>query len=424
MKEYLEELPEDVLGLIRLAGEVSSELGQNAYLIGGFVRDLILGVKNLDLDIAAEGDGIKFAEILASRLQAKLVTHKRFGTATIILKHHQKVDISTTRKEFYPKPASLPVVSPGSLEDDLKRRDFTINALAISITKNDFGKLIDVFKGKKDITGKKIRILHGLSFIDDPTRILRAIRFEKRYNFRIEPAALLKLKEAVKLEMLEKVEPQRLRDELVLILKEKCPLKQVKRMQQLTGFAFINSKLHINKNTGILFESINKQLEWFLKEHHHRRHLDVWLIYLIALLDHQDISVVRAICKRFVFRKGEEKRILGFFKLNKIFITKLKKKNLNPSELFWMFEPLSYEVLIYLKAKFNNQSVEKRLQWFFDIHDAARISVSGRDLKDMGLTPGPRYQQIFRCILNAKLDGLLKTKNDELEFAKKLAKVS
>jgi tRNA nucleotidyltransferase (CCA-adding enzyme) len=238
MRNRLHKLPQEIKDLIYLASNIATENNMPVYLVGGFVRDLLLEVKNLDLDFVIEGDGIKFAEDLATILKARLIRHRRFGTATIVLNPVRvitsfsrlpivsrgvKIDIATARRETYPRPASLPLVTRGTLEDDLARRDFSVNAMAISITKKDFGKLVDFFCGKDDLQHKKVRILHSLSFIDDPTRMLRAIRFEQRYNFKIEPHTLKLLKVAAAIKMLEKVQPQRLRDELILILKEAHP---------------------------------------------------------------------------------------------------------------------------------------------------------------------------------------------------------
>lgn len=155
MKDYLESLSKEIKGLINLASTVALKNKVSVYLVGGFVRDLILGVKNLDLDIVVEGDGIKFAEDFALKLKAGIIRHKRFGTATVMISPNLKVDIATARKESYPQPASLPVVSKGSLRDDLNRRDFTINAMALSITKNEPARLIDFFGGIEDLRQKR-----------------------------------------------------------------------------------------------------------------------------------------------------------------------------------------------------------------------------------------------------------------------------
>ena len=148
MKSHLNNLNKELKDLINLAQGIAYSHNWPVYLVGGFVRDLILEVKNFDLDIAVEGDGIKFAEDFSAKLKARFIRHKRFGTATVTINPVLKVDIATARKEFYPQPASLPVVSSGTLKDDLFRRDFTINAMAISIAKKDFGRLIDFFAGR------------------------------------------------------------------------------------------------------------------------------------------------------------------------------------------------------------------------------------------------------------------------------------
>lgn len=420
MREYLKKLPREIQDLIHLAENVASLRGMPVYLVGGFVRDLILGVKNLDLDIVVEGDGIIFAEDLAARLNTRLIRHRRFGTATVVIGHHLKVDIATARKEIYPQPAMLPVVEPGTLKDDLKRRDFTINAMAIDISQRNFGSLVDFFNGKNDLRSKKVRILHDLSFIDDPTRILRAVRFEKRYNFRIERQTLSGLKDAVRNKMLEKVQPQRLRDELILLLKEEKPLNEIRRLSALTGFGFINRHLVISKKTYDLLNSSKKEINWFNRVHFRRRRLDTWLIYFMALVDSLDAQDLKLVCKWFVFRKGEEKRILNFNKIANKFISELSQKKIKPSRIFSLLEPLSYEVILLLKAKYRNPNLKKHIEEFLEIYNGMRICISGHDLQRLGVAPGPYYQKIFTEVLEAKLNGLVKTQEEELSLIKKL----
>jgi len=420
MREYLKKLPEEIQDLIHLASDIAFQNNMPAYLVGGCVRDLILGVKNLDLDIVVEGDGIEFGEDLASTLKAKLIRHRRFGTATVIIKPSLKIDIATARKETYPYPASLPLVSRGTLRDDLARRDFTVNAMAISITEKDFGKLIDFFSGNSDLRHKKIRVLHNLSFIDDPTRMLRAIRFEKRYNFEIESKTLHYLKEAVRLKMLEKVEPQRLRDELILVLKEEQPLKQIKRIQKLIGFGFVNPHLRILKNTYKLLNAIRNQIGWFEKIYARRRQLDTWLIYFMGLIYSLNINEVKAVCKKFVFRKGEEKRILNCRKVSSRVMRQLSRDKIKPSKIFDLLEPLSYELILLLKAKSKNVYVQKHIEDFFEIYNGMRIQTCGDDLHRLGIRPGPQYQKIFLRVLKAKLNGLVETKEEELALINKM----
>ena len=422
MKEYLKRLPKDLQDLISQASSLAYSNNMAVYLVGGFVRDLILGVKNLDLDIVVEGDGIKFAEVLSQKLNVGLTRHRRFGTATVILKKHLKVDIATTRQEYYPEAAHLPEVTCGVLKDDLMRRDFTINAMAISINRQDFGRFIDCFGGRQDLADKKIRVLHNLSFIDDPTRILRAIRFEQRYNFKIEPKTLKLLREANELKMLERVQPQRLRDELILILKEGYPLKPLNRIKELIKFNFINSGLSLSKKNLVFLKSVESQINWFKRKYPKRRQLDTWLSYLIGLIDPLNINNIKLICKKFAFRRGEEKRILAYKKLEPQFIKELSRDKIKASRVFSLLEPLSYEVIILIKAKFKNKNLEKHVKDFFEIYNGAHLYISGADLHKLGLTPGPYYQKIFHRVLNAKLDGLVKTKKEELGLINKITK--
>jgi tRNA nucleotidyltransferase (CCA-adding enzyme) len=422
MKKYLEKLPRDIRHLIAIAGEAAHSQNMPAYLVGGFVRDLILEVKNLDLDIVVEGDGIKFAEILSQKLGAGLVRHKRFGTATILISKHLKVDIATARSERYPKAAELPEVTCGILKDDLLRRDFTINAMAVSINREDFGRFIDCFDGKKDLAEKKIRVLHGLSFIDDPTRILRAIRFEQRYGFRIEPKTLGLLRQAKKLKMLEKVQPQRLRDELILMLKEEGPLKQLKRVNELAGFDFIKPGLSLSKKSLVFMKSIENQINWFNNKFSGHRQLESWVIYLIGLMEPLDISSIKLICRRYAFRRGEEIRLLTYKTIKPALIRELGSDKVKPSRIFRLLEPLSYEVIILIRAKFKSAKIRKHTEDFFGVYNGTRIHVSGEDLRGNGLEPGPFYQKIFHKVLDAKLDGVVKTKAEELELVKRITR--
>jgi tRNA nucleotidyltransferase (CCA-adding enzyme) len=422
MEEYLKKLSKEIRDLIYLARDTAAKNGMSVYLVGGFVRDLILGVKNLDLDIVVEGNGIQFAEVFAKGLNSRLIRHRRFGTATVMINPKMKVDIATARKEFYPKPAQLPEVTGGSLKDDLFRRDFTINAMAISINTGDFGRLIDIFNGEKDLGNKYIRVLHSLSFIDDPTRILRAIRFEKRYDFKIESGTLKLLKEAVKERILEKVSPQRLRDELILVLKEDEPLKYIKRVKDLAGLDFISPGLSVFKKTYSLLDTIKKEIGWFEKHYPSRRQIDAWLIYLMGIIDTLNINEVRVLFRKFVFLKGEEKRILSYKKIALRFIRQLCGKKIRPSRIFDLLEPLSYEVIILLRAKYKNPVLKRHIADFFSNYNGMRICVSGDDLHRLGVAPGPYYQKIFTQVLKAKLEGQLRTKEEELALIRKLIK--
>jgi len=208
------------MNIIEIVGKLADELKVKAYIVGGPVRDKLLGIKNYDLDFVVEEDGIKFAEALNKALKGKLTIYKAFGTATIAIKG-KRVDIVTSRKETYKHPAAYPAIKHGNIKDDLFRRDFTINAMAISVNKKNFGELVDFYGGQKDLKKGVIRVLHDKSFMDDPTRIFRAVRFSVRFGFKIEPHTKRLIKEAVLDGLLREVNAGRIRKEIEAFLKEK-----------------------------------------------------------------------------------------------------------------------------------------------------------------------------------------------------------
>lgn len=215
------------------AGSLAEDMGFGAYAVGGTVRDLLLGRDNVDLDIVVEGEGIRFARRLAGRLRARVKCYERFGTATITMPNGVKVDVATARTEIYDAPAALPRVTPGTIRDDLARRDFTINAMAASLAPAGFGRLLDEFGGLRDIGEGNIRVLHGRSFIDDPTRIFRAVRFEVRLGFRVVAADEARIGEALSLGLLAVLEEYRIAAELRLILQEADCARVLQRLAQL-----------------------------------------------------------------------------------------------------------------------------------------------------------------------------------------------
>ena len=223
-------LPVELVALTKQAAAIAADKKVQLYLVGGIVRDLLLGQPNFDLDLVAEGDAIGMAKEIANKFGGKLTVHKMFNTAKIVL-DKWSIDIAMARTETYAQPGALPVVTPGTLKTDLFRRDFTINAMAICLSPNRYGELIDLYRGLKDLNGKAIRILHENSFIDDATRIWRAVRYEQRLGFQIEASTLKLLKRDVA--QLKTVGGYRLRRELELVLKEKEPEKALARADKL-----------------------------------------------------------------------------------------------------------------------------------------------------------------------------------------------
>jgi tRNA nucleotidyltransferase (CCA-adding enzyme) len=345
------------------------------------------------------------------------VVHRKFGTCTVFLKDKMKIDLATARKEVYEKPAALPTVEFSSLKNDLIRRDFTINAMAISLNKANFGQLIDFFNGEPDLAHARIRALHDKSFIDDPTRIFRAVRFEQRLGFAIEKHTEELILGAVEKEMIEKVEPQRVRDEIILILQEEDALKALKRMAELHELKFIHHDLKLDKNAVELYYSINKACRWYGPLG--KRPVEKWLIYLTALLDQLSYGEVLSICNKFVFRSSDKARILSYKKYGRRLGRSLaKRRKMPPSEVYRLLRQLSYEAILLLMARTDSKIAKKRIKDFITGYNEVRIAIKGDDIKALGLKPGPRFKKLLDSVLYKKIDGKLKTKRDELAYVR------
>ena len=264
--ELEKNLPSAIMSLLKIISIIAGELRLPIYLVGGFARDLLLGTPSLDLDFVVEGDAILLAQTLSKKYGGKVTSHRKFGTAKWHLAEVRRdliardcqtatlesealpkaIDLVSARTEFYEKPTALPTVSGGSIKLDLQRRDFTINTLAIRLDGNYFGELYDYWGGLNDLRQGKIRVLHSLSFVDDPTRILRAVRFEQRFAFKIEERTLELLHQAKN--YLKDVSGDRIRHELDLIFKEPKAPEMLARMAELNLFPAIHPLIKVPSN--------------------------------------------------------------------------------------------------------------------------------------------------------------------------------
>ena len=237
------QLPPELVNFMWLAGEVALGRGERVYLVGGVVRDLLLEQQNLDLDLVVEGNAIELALQLKEVNGGEIITHLRFSTAKLSW-DRWSVDFATSRSETYDKPGALPRVKPSSIDSDLSRRDFTINAMAVHLNPGDYGKLLDPCGGRNDLKKKVLRVLHEKSFADDATRIWRALRYEQRLGFRLERKTLSLLKRDV--DMLDTISSDRIRYEIECILREGYPEKILRRAEELGVLAKLHPALKGN----------------------------------------------------------------------------------------------------------------------------------------------------------------------------------
>ncbi len=254
----INQLPFRVLRLLRDAGICAEQMDFHAYAVGGLVRDLFLGLENTDIDVVIEGDGLEFATRFSVDHGIRLITYEKFGTAHLFFPHGMEVDVATARTETYERPAALPVVMPGSIRDDMFRRDFSVNTLAVGLNPDRFGELLDLFQGRDDIRKKLVRVLHERSFVDDPTRIFRAVRFEKRLDFRIEDGTEERIKDAVREGLVEKLSGYRIASELRYVLEESNPMLHAVRLDELGVLSAVAGKREKNKEVTKLLHRIHE----------------------------------------------------------------------------------------------------------------------------------------------------------------------
>lgn len=411
-----ERLKKDVLKKLKEIGEISERLNYHAYLVGGFVRDLLLGKENYDLDVVVEGDGIKLARELSKVYGLKIVEHREFGTAKVFYKDGVIVDIATSRIEYYEEPGSLPVVEKGSLKLDLSRRDFTINTLAISLNKNTFGELIDFFGGQRDLKERTLRVLHSLSFVEDPTRILRALRFEGRFGFRISKHTLNLMKNALRMGFLTKVEGRRIWNELKLILLEKNPETILKRMDELGVLSQIYEKLRFDEEMASIFSEIRGVKSWYellFKE----RPFDKVRLYLLCLLKDFTSSDIDQFLQKMELKEREMRKIKADLEMLRELRPKLSMiKNAKKSEVYRLLKDLSTEAILLLMAETKDEELRRSISNFVTTSSTVKPEISGKDLKALGFKEGPIFKEILEKLRDLRIDGLVKTKEDEINF--------
>ena len=413
MKERLSKRIMDILASI---GDTASKMGYSAYVVGGFVRDLFLYQANEDIDIVIEGDGIEFAKKYTKMMGARVHYYEKFGTAVVILSDGFKIDVASARLEYYKFPAALPTVEMSSIKLDLFRRDFTINTLTIQLNPDKFGTLIDFFAALRDIKEKTIRVLHNLSFVEDPTRVFRAIRFEQRFGFTIGKLTSNLIKNTVKMDFFSRLSGRRVFSELRQILEEENPIPAIMRLDDYNLLRVIHPFIEFTGESLSMLNSVKKVLSWydllFLEESYMK-----WVVYFLSLLKNSSRKISGEICLKL----GIGLQYRTIFCKERIqadnYLSCLKHDDgISNSSLYSKLSVLKTETLLYMMAAAEKEKIKKTISFFFTQLRDMKISVTGKDLIGMGLEPGPIFKEIMRALFDAKLNGLLKNREEEFKF--------
>lgn len=400
---------------IRDLGQRADDKKIPAYVVGGIVRDMLLQRKNLDCDIVIEGDAITLAREYSRATQTALTVYPQFKTATLFFSGGLEVDLASARKEHYPYPGALPVVEPGSINDDLFRRDFTINAMAVRINRKGFGELVDFFGGKDDLLKKRIRILHARSFEDDPTRILRAIRFEQRLGFNLEQQTQMELKRALENKAWLSVKPPRYFAEFRKYFKEDRPSKPIHRLDKLGGMDFIQKCFH---PPVALMQRLQRKI-CLLRKQTSLAQEDWGAVYLLALCKGFKKRDAEKFCSTFHLTRAERLALLTLPRIETV-KKQLSRPGLRPSRVYQILRDLRLEVIFFMLAGSSTETLTGHLNKFLRRTRFMKLSVSGYDLKDTGAT-GKRLGMILEQVLLQRIDGRIHSPAQELREARKLA---
>lgn len=410
MQERLSPRVQEVLEEVSRAAD---HKGVGAYMVGGIVRDLLLNVRNDDVDIVVEGDGIALAALLRDALGGRLRPHRKFGTAVLLLADNYRIDVARARTEYYDYPAALPTVEWSSLKRDLYRRDFTVNALAIQLGAKGGGRLIDFFGGQHDLKERVIRVLHNLSFVEDPTRVFRAVRFEQRYRFRLDRQTRMLLDGALRKDLVNRLSGPRLWSELVLVLQEQEPLRVLERLQDLKALHCFHPSLRVLPAHRRLFGRISEVCSWSRLQFPSVP-FDPWMLYLLALVDVLEEAEVRRFCDRFplprrvaeVIAAGRREwaAVQSLFAGGELPLT---------SRVDGAFRSLPLAVILFFIAKDEEGGLRRGATVYLEKFRDVRPILRGEDLIRLGLEPGPRFKQILERLRAARLNGEVRSREDE-----------
>ncbi len=431
-------LPPSRLSLLKMIAGFSGEEHQAIYIVGGFVRDLILERPSIDFDVVVEGDAIAFAHSLSHKFGGRVVSHRRFGTAKwqiepiwSSLQAHlgyskrSKTDLPDTldfisaRTEFYDHPSALPTVERSSIKLDLHRRDFTINTLALRLDGHHYGELYDYWGGLADLEKKQVRVLHSLSFVDDPTRLLRAVRFEQRFQFQIEKRTRQLMSEAR--ELLKQLSGERIRHEFDLIFNEPDPIVILRRLEELDLLEFIHPKL--KWDTGMekpLSTALNyyDYPEWNLPAMTGNTPTRLILAYLVWL-----ISLPAPAGSEIGKRLRLSNQILEILEKSGSALNRPDfLKRLPPSQFTAECDNVPILGIFALFCLTTDDELKKKFELYASTWRQITPHLDGNSLREKGIPPGPLYSKILAQLREAWLDGEINSETDELEFLEKLLK--
>jgi len=400
-----EQLPIEMINLMQTAGGIAAKQGGNLYLIGGVVRDLLLEKTSLDLDLVVEGNAIELAQRLAETKPARLTTHPHFNTAKLEWEEWS-VDFATARSESYARAGALPTIKPSSIEKDLFRRDFTINAMAVCLSPERYGELIDRYGGQDDLENRLIRILHEKSFIDDATRIWRGLRYEQRLGFQLEEDTLRLLKRDI--QMLDTISGDRIRYELECIFQEEEPEKVLSRAEEMGVLARLHPEMKGNGWLADRLQTARKQAAPSLPS------FGLYLALLAYRLSEEESEQLIS----YLRLPGPVARVVRDSIALKSRLGILSYPELKRSKVYHIIHGYAQSAITANSLAVGSPIARQHLEIFLHELRYVKPALNGHDLIEMGFPPCPQIKEVLNLLHNARLDGRVNSKADEEELVK------
>ncbi len=409
-------MPKYFQGLLRLLGQVADKTDLPVYVGGGFVRDLILGLKSNDLDLIIVGDALKYASQVNKLFCGKLIKNEQFGTARITTAKCC-LDFSSARQEFYPFSASPPQTKSAGLREDLFRRDFTVNTLAFQLNTANFGNFFDYYNGLADLKEGLIRILYKLSFIDDPTRIIRAVRFEAKLGFVIEPETLNLIGKALKSKALSRLTKDKLTKEMILLFKEEKVLPALERLYWLGAGPQIFPDVHLDSRKIQQLSKIEKIITWAKKNT--RANFNPHILYICAIIYGEKELNLFSQLRRFRLSRQDRATIAFTLQHTESLVAWLKEKEISSLEIYNLFNKIPLETIYFILAIDGGEVALERYDLYANKLCHITPSLTGEDLIGLGYRPGPVFKEILESIKAEKIKGNITTLEAEIHYVNK-----
>jgi len=385
---------------------LAEEEGRTLYLVGGGVRDVVLRRGQVDIDLVAEGPVVSLARKAALVLAGRWVEHRAFGTATVEGRDF-RLDLAMARAERYARPGALPKVRPASIGEDLARRDFTINAMALALCGRERGQLLDPFDGMGDIAGGRLRVLHDRSFIDDATRILRAVRYETRFSFAIEEETLALLKRDVA--YLDTISGARVRHELLRLLAEERPERGLQRCQKLGVLAAVHGALRFDDELAGAFRRTRRA----------GRAAPQPELHLALLGTRLSPADAEAVALRLALSKRQRQALGGAAMLAEL-LPWLSRADVRPSQVVERLEPYPLAAVEAWGLVVGQARAKRKLRRYLAEWRYVKPSLDGKALERLGVAQGPAMSDVLRLLKAARLDGEARTREEEVEVVRRV----